>query len=96
MKFRSVQILSDAGLQALMATYTYGEQPALRRRAHAIVHGTGGVLGVGGVIFTPAAPASTIRPIVFEHLDARLLKMTSKSCAICSGALNPGAQERAE
>ena len=37
MKFRFVSTLSDADLQALMTTYTYGKKPALRRRAHAIV-----------------------------------------------------------
>lgn len=37
MKFRFVSTLSDADLQALMTLYTYGEKPALRRRAHAIV-----------------------------------------------------------
>ncbi|CDG51711.1 hypothetical protein HALA3H3_250023 [Halomonas sp. A3H3] len=37
MAFRFVPPLSDADHQALMATYTYGEKLALRRRAHAIV-----------------------------------------------------------
>lgn len=37
MAFRFVTPLSDADHLALMATYTYGEKPALRRRAHAIV-----------------------------------------------------------
>ncbi len=32
MAFRFVPPLSDADHQALMATYTYGEKPALRRR----------------------------------------------------------------
>ncbi|EHA14452.1 transposase [Halomonas sp. HAL1] len=37
MTFRFVPSLSDTDLQTLMATYTYGVKPALRRRAHAIV-----------------------------------------------------------
>ncbi len=37
MPFRFVPPLSDADRQSLMMTYTYGEKPALRRRAHAIV-----------------------------------------------------------
>ena len=37
MPFRFVPPLSDADRQSLMVTYTYGEKPALRRRAHAIV-----------------------------------------------------------
>lgn len=37
MTFRFVLPLSDTDLQALIATYTHGKKPALRRRAHAIV-----------------------------------------------------------
>lgn len=37
MKFRLVLLLSNTELQALIATYTYGKKPALRRRVHAIV-----------------------------------------------------------